>query len=216
MRLPDRPTADDPADGTMVPAGNCVAAELAARLLRLPAGHPSAPHGDDGRIAIDREWPAGRGGRVDAQRGVPDTDADWVGGRRVWPGGGPDWLGAGRPRPDYAADYAPGGYDDGISAGPEDQGPAEIPESATGVSPADQGESGAQPGQDDANDDAGADDVPADPGHRAGGPTLPGWVPAPAAGASADQGPYRPWFAASGSPEPWFATGPGDVLAGPG
>jgi hypothetical protein len=221
MRLSDRPRADDFGEDTSLPADRGgLAAELAARQLRLPAGHPSArPGGGDARLESGRvAGPADAGARrpdddadwVGGRRVWPDDDADWVGGRRVWPDDDADWVGGRRVRPAEAAEW-PGPDPHQLDLEPDRHGQP----------------SGGEPGYGDGADLANGPDGAAEPdgelavqpGYSPDPPDWAGWLPAGGTaavhGSNPAEGPYRPWFADGGSAEPWFAAGPGDALDGP-
>jgi len=191
MRQPERPEGARLPPDTR-PAERPSAEDLAARLLRLPAGHPSHEAGPprDAREAVrarpgpaqspelEREnwWEAGPGSRsvrVDDWRGRPDRD-----GREASEAGEPD-------------DPEPGEWTSEDTA--------------------------ERPGESDA-DGAPEDDASAGHGeHRRGlGLGWPGERSRRAVGVPpAGRDPYRPWFAGS-SDHPWFAASPDGLLAGPG
>jgi hypothetical protein len=174
---------------------------LAERLARLPDAHPSA-------------WPAAA--RSPAERSC----ADWAGAR---PGGGPVsedtwWRGESgiwwripdRPAGEPGYEDDAGGLDDpGELADNDDV--TDTDGSADAGWPADADATGESDGQGSGTGERGARRArPApgaagpDHGSRDGRPDGTGARPDQS---GPDRGPYRPWFSADASGDPWFAAG---------
>jgi hypothetical protein len=195
MRQPDRPEA-----GRFEPAARPDErrpdVDLAARLSRLPAAHPSADAGPS------RDAPSPEPERQNWWEAGPGSSSVRVADRLAEPA---DWPA----RPGRAGKheaYEPGERDD---ADPEDR----AAEDATGDRAAD-GAKDARPDEDaGADDDTGPDhDADAGQGQQGGGRGGLGghgrrFAGVPAAG----RDPYRPWFAGS-SDQPWFAASPDGLL----
>ncbi len=205
MRQPDRPEAGRSDDDSQ-PGGRGQAADLSARLLRLPAGHPSGDRGTPGAAGDSRGSGRSLAGRHDRE---PERE-NW---RERGPGpqrsGLKDW----RSWPDRDADdqYWPGEWEDSGAGACESSGSGGIEDP----------ESGERQGGADDGDDATAaeDDLAGDTGRHAGPRGGRGWLGehggGPAGAPAAGRGPYRPWFAGD-SAQPWFATDSDDLLGSSG
>jgi len=181
-----RAPADDPATDSGEPAASD---GLAARLARLPAGHPSAlPDADWSEpVRLDTVRPGPVWSDAVWSDGQPGGDAWWRGESDIW------W------RVRAARDAS---YDD--TGGPD----SELADTYDGTGdPADAWRA----------DEAEADDQPGDTGggptltgRRTAGPAgqldghrgEPGWT-------GAGHGSYQPWFSPGVAGDPWFAAGPG-------
>jgi hypothetical protein len=200
--------AASPPDSAPGPERGRISADLAARLLRLPAGHPSAPvnwatRDEPGWYGCAPAEPADRGGA----RGQPglgeraEADRDELG----------RWQSAvgGDSRDECSAEDA--GW---AKFARDDAGLKEYPAGDAAVEQSATPDVGAE---ETATGDAGVGEPGADAAPQpVSGPSSPIWFSA-ALGAHRDttagQGPYRPWFAGGGSPGPWFAAGPAGLLS---
>jgi hypothetical protein len=177
---PDGPGRDQP-DGR---------GSLADRLARLPAAHPSAWSAAD--------WPAA--GRADTGHGYAATaDTWWRGESDIWWRGGDGLDG----EPDYDDDYDVtddpgelGDFDDLAGAG----GPADGP--ATGEADDDGGDEGGRRARTPRRPPGSAR-----PGQGLRHGHWPGAGSAASGQSGRGHGPYRPWFSADASGDPWFAAG---------
>jgi hypothetical protein len=211
---PDSATSFDSAvsaispDSAPSPERGQITADLAARLLRLPPGHPSAPVNwatldEPGRYGRSLAEPTDRRGACgQPSRGErAEADRDELGWWQSVDGGhSPDERSA------EDAGWADFARDDAGLKGYQ-TGDAGLEQSATpdlGVEEPATGDAGVG--------EPGADNAP----QLVSGPSSPIWSSA-ALGARPDTAaglsPYRPWFAGGSSPGPWFAAGPSGLLS---
>ena len=189
---PDWPRRDQP-DGSR---------SLAERLARLPEAHPSAWSGAD-RTVPERSAADWAGPRTS---GEPDGAYTWWQGESdIW------WRIPGRSAGEADCDDGTGGLDDrGELADSDDlTGTGRLAEGASAADADAAGETGDQGSS--AGGEGGRPARPAPGAATPGHGTRDGrWGGAGLAGpdqSGPDRGPYRPWFSADASGEPWFAAG---------
>jgi hypothetical protein len=198
----DSPVSPDSAPS---PERGQIAADLAARLLRLPPGHPSAPvnwatlaepgwYGRSLAEPTDRRAACGQPGPGERAKAEWDELGRWQSG-----------VGA--------------GSRDERTAG--DAGWAEFARHDAGLKDYPTGDAGAEQSatpdvgvEEPATGDAGVGEPGADDGRQpVSGPSSQAWFSGARPDTTAGQGQYRPWFAGGSSPGPWFAAGPSGLLS---
>jgi len=204
------PQPDQPDAGRSDPDSRAVerarAQDLSARLLRLPAAHPSGDRGTS--AAAGDSW---RGSRPEPLTAAEEPE------RENWWERGP---GPAEPRP---GDWRPWQKDrrsrpDGTESRPdawEDSGPGDVVDSESGVDD-DTAAGQGSPGESDevtGPEDGTAAEPGTSDGGRAGRGSLAARGGRPIGLPAASRDSYRPWFTADSAP-PWFASGSAAVPRG--